>query len=117
MNATHFAAFSGCRDCVVTESASPLNMDARLPVGPIGVRAMPMSSFLPCSSVRAANVEIIHEPDRPITAIPVWISWVRRPTTPAAPAPPQHGRQARMAGAISGMVARSARTAARSGRG
>src|SRR3954451_1609588 len=38
-NLTHFAALSGCFDSVVTESARPLNMDARLPVGPIGVGA------------------------------------------------------------------------------
>src|SRR2546430_9400870 len=46
-NFTHFAAFSGCFDKVVIESARPLNIDARLPVGPIGVGARPMSSFLP----------------------------------------------------------------------
>src|SRR3954447_20160983 len=40
MNLTHFAAFSGCFDSVVTESARPLNIDARLPDGPIGVGAM-----------------------------------------------------------------------------
>ena len=36
-NLTHFAAFSGCLDSVVIESARPLNIDARLPLGPIGV--------------------------------------------------------------------------------
>jgi len=64
---------SGCFDRVVTESARPLNIDARLPVGPIGVGAMPMSSFLPDSSVSLLNVEIIHEPLMPIAAMPDWI--------------------------------------------
>src|SRR4051794_34409071 len=72
-NLTHFAAFSGCLDRVVTESARPLNMDARLPVGPIGVGATPMSSFLPAASVRPLNVEIIQEPLSAIAAIPDWI--------------------------------------------
>ncbi len=52
MNLTHLAASSGCCDSVVTESARPLNIDARLPVGPIGVGAMPMSSVWPSASVR-----------------------------------------------------------------
>jgi hypothetical protein len=33
-----------------------LNIDARLPVGPIGVGAMPISSFFPPASVRLLNV-------------------------------------------------------------
>lgn len=45
MYLTHLAAFSGCLENVVTESPRPLNIDARLPVGPIGVGAMPMLSF------------------------------------------------------------------------
>src|SRR5437773_9876945 len=68
-NFTHFAAFSGCFNRVVIESARPLNIDARLPVGPMGVGAMPMSSFLPLASVRLLKVEIIHEPDRPMAAV------------------------------------------------
>src|SRR5690242_11848446 len=73
-NLTHLAAFSGCFDRVVIESARPLNIDARLPVGPIGVGATPMSSFLPLASVSLVNVEIIHEPLSPIAARPDWIS-------------------------------------------
>src|SRR3954454_3789502 len=67
---THFPAFSGCLENVVTESASPLNIEARWPVGPIGVGAMPMFSFFPLAWVRPANVEIIHEPFSAIAAIP-----------------------------------------------
>src|SRR4051812_19320189 len=69
-NFTHFAAFSGCFDKVVMESARPLNIDARLPVGPTGVGAIPMSSFLPAASVRVLKVEIIQEPLSAIAAIP-----------------------------------------------
>src|SRR3954471_19186412 len=83
-NLTHLAAFSGCFDSVVIESARPLNIDARLPVGPIGVGAMPMSSFLPAASVSLLNVEIIQEPLRPMAAIPDWICL----SVPMALAPP-----------------------------
>ena len=84
MNFTHFAAFSGCLDNVVTESARPLNIDARLPVGPIGVGAMPMSSFLPLASVSLLKVEIIQEPLSAIAASPDWICL----SVPVALAPP-----------------------------
>src|SRR5919112_1176388 len=72
-NFTHFAAASGCLLSFVTESARPLNMDARCPDGPIGVGAIPMSIFLPLASVIEANVEIIQEPLNPIAAVPDWI--------------------------------------------
>src|SRR3954466_13019466 len=65
-NLTHLAAFAGCLESVVIESARPLYIDARLPVGPIGVGAMPMSSFLPPASVSLLNVEIIQEPLSPM---------------------------------------------------
>src|SRR5919205_3770944 len=83
-NFTHLAAFSGCFDSVVTESARPLNIEARFPVGPIGVGAMPMSSFLPLASVRLLNVDSIHDPLMPITAVPDWICL----SDPTALAPP-----------------------------
>jgi hypothetical protein len=45
---------------------------------------MPMSSFLPAASVSLLNVEIIHEPLRPIAAMPDWICL----SVPIALAPP-----------------------------
>ena len=50
-----------------------MNIDARLPDGPIGVGARPMSSLVPAASVRPLKVEIIHEPLSAIAAIPDWI--------------------------------------------
>src|SRR4051794_4048913 len=72
-NLTHLAALSGCLDSVVMESARPLNIEARLPDGPIGVGAMPMSSFLPAASVSLLNVEIVQDPPSAIAAAPDWI--------------------------------------------
>src|SRR3954469_21394481 len=69
-NLTHLAASSGCLESVVMESARPLNIDARLPLGPTGVDAIPMSIFLPAASVSLANEEIIQEPFIAITAVP-----------------------------------------------
>src|SRR3954454_13837224 len=72
-NLTHVAAASGFLLSVVIESASPLNIEARCPEGPIGVGAMPISIGLPLASVIEVNAVIVQEPFSAITALPAWI--------------------------------------------